>query len=190
MKRVEIHVVGTDFYVVLGKNLINSNCSVIAHQTNCLGIMGSGVAVAIKNTYPEVFTLYHDLCKQTNPLGTTQLVEVGPEGGKQRFIANVFGQYSIGREKQQTDYDALKRALTDLRTQMEEKNLNSVAFPVYMGAARGGGNWAFILAMIMEIFKCSGISIELDAYWGKDAQEHYEETVQILQRAHDLSVDP
>lgn len=35
----------------------------IAHQVNCRGKMGSGVALAIKQKYPEVYQKYSEACK-------------------------------------------------------------------------------------------------------------------------------
>lgn len=186
MNQESIFVNGIYFTVVLGKNLIDSDADVIAHQTNCLGIMGSGVAVAIKRKWPEVFREYRLYCHEEEPLGTTQLIKIS----ESQYVANVFGQYSIGREQRQTDYNALKTALQSLKNQMQTLNLKFVAFPVYMGAARGGGSWESILNMILEVFKFSGISIELDAYWGADAEDHFLETVRILADAKSLTEDP
>ena len=45
-------------------DLLKSNADVIVHQTNCLGIMGSGVAYQIKKKYPQVFQEYYKFCKE------------------------------------------------------------------------------------------------------------------------------
>lgn len=57
-------------------NLFDSNADIIAHQVNCQGIMGSGVARQIKKKYPEVFNMYEDMCMSNaskNLLGITQI---------------------------------------------------------------------------------------------------------------------
>ena len=39
-------------------NLLTAPQKCIAHQVNCQGVMGSGVAKAIKNEYPKVYKEY------------------------------------------------------------------------------------------------------------------------------------
>ena len=35
----------------------------LAHGTNCHGVMGSGVAKAVRNKFPEAYTEYKTLCE-------------------------------------------------------------------------------------------------------------------------------
>ena len=39
-------------------NLLDAQTDVIAHQVNCQGVMGSGVAKQIKEKWPDVFKQY------------------------------------------------------------------------------------------------------------------------------------
>jgi O-acetyl-ADP-ribose deacetylase (regulator of RNase III) len=39
-------------------NLLDAQTDVIAHQVNCQGVMGSGVAAEVKKRYPEAFNSY------------------------------------------------------------------------------------------------------------------------------------
>lgn len=41
---------------IVNGDLLQSNLSLIAHQTNCLGVMGAGIAKAIKNKWSIVYT--------------------------------------------------------------------------------------------------------------------------------------
>ena len=41
-------------------NLLESPVHIIAHQVNCLGIMGGGIALQIKNKWPKVFEEYKE----------------------------------------------------------------------------------------------------------------------------------
>ena len=41
-------------------NLFNTKANIICHQCNCQGIMGSGVALEVKNRYPKVYESYHN----------------------------------------------------------------------------------------------------------------------------------
>ena len=129
--------------------------NIIAHQVNCQGIMGGGLALQIKNKWPEVNRAYVELVDNWDELlGVCQIVRVGSSFG----IANLFGQYDIGGGCQ-TDYKALFKSLHSLREQMIIHELKSVAFPVKLGCGLAGGNWDIVSALIKKAFAGSGISI-------------------------------
>jgi O-acetyl-ADP-ribose deacetylase (regulator of RNase III) len=132
-------------------DLFTSKADVIAHQVNCQGVMGSGVALQIKNNSPHVYNEYKKLVDHVGPnacLGHSQLIQL-PDGA----IANLFGQFNYGRDKKQyTDYAALRHAMMDLKMQMMQKNLKTIAFPDMIGCGLAGGDRDVVLAMIQEIF--------------------------------------
>lgn len=43
---------------IVNRDIILANEQIIAHQVNCKGVMGSGVAKSIKTAYPEVYNEY------------------------------------------------------------------------------------------------------------------------------------
>ena len=47
-------------------DLLDSTAGIIAHQVNARGVMGSGVALAIKTKYPEVFKSYREFFETGN----------------------------------------------------------------------------------------------------------------------------
>ena len=49
-------------------DLLKTNVEVIIHQTNCKGVMGAGIALQIKNNYPEVFKYYVYFCKSVKKI--------------------------------------------------------------------------------------------------------------------------
>ena len=69
---------------------------IIGHGVNCQGVMGSGVALAIRNKFPKAYQEYLALCDATadkrNLLGTVQLVQITDE----LYVANMFTQFSFG----------------------------------------------------------------------------------------------
>lgn len=137
-------------------DILSSNATVICHQTNCLGVMGAGLALQIKNTYPRVFREYNDLCrkqtKQNDLLGKVQFVSVT----NQLLIANCFGQCLPGAN---TDYDALKQCLTFLRYTLP--TTYTIAFPYKMGCGIGGGDWNVVYSMITTIFEDYNGTVEI-----------------------------
>lgn len=133
-------------------DLLKSGEDIQAHQTNCLGIMGAGIAMHIKRMYPEVFASYKDLCeahkKERTLLGTCQIVKTNTAN---IHIANLFGQHGIGRGAVQTEEPALKEALQALKEEAQQKGL-SVGLPYQLGSGLAGGDWTAVKAMIEEVF--------------------------------------
>lgn len=134
---------------IINGNIFDCTENIIVHQTNCQGVMGHGIALQVKNRYPEVFKGYYHYCK-TNPgeqiLGTTLICEAND--GK--YIANLFGQLNFG-EGLQTDYDRFKVALQEVHDFAKEKQL-SVAIPYKIGCGLAHGDWNIVYDIICEVF--------------------------------------
>ena len=114
----------------------------IGHGTNCVGVMGAGVAKAIRAKYPEVFSQYKTLCDtnkddNTRLLGTVQAVE-----SKGKVILNLFTQLGFGHGIQ-VDYNAVRSCFQILNAKAEEMEITRIGFPK-IGAGLGGGDWETI----------------------------------------------
>ena len=130
-------------------DLLELTHTVKCHQVNCKGLMGHGIALQIKNKYPEVYNAYHHYCKTNLPsnlLGTSLICEAND--GK--YIANLFGQLNYG-EGLQTDYDRFKIALKEIHDFAKENNL-SVAIPYKIGCWLAHGDWNIVQDIINEVF--------------------------------------
>lgn len=142
-------------------NLLDAQTDVIAHQVNCQGVMGSGVAKYIREKWSNVFEEYKKYCDDIwshQVFGTCLLVSIDNE----QYVANLFGQSRYGKNgKRYTNYEALYKALESLVAQMVDVNKKSVAFPYKMSSDRGGADWNVVLAMIESIFKDTDITIEI-----------------------------
>lgn len=148
---------------VFNGNLLDSTADVIAHQVNCQGVMGSGVAKAIKDKYPRVYEQYrkaYDM--KIVGLGMCQVVKTNPNGEDNRLVANLFGQDQYGYGERQTNYEGIYVAIEKLAQYCKKNNLKSVAFPWKMSSDRGGADWMVICAMIEAAFKDMDIKVE---YW-------------------------
>ena len=144
-------------------NLLDAQTDVIAHQVNCKGVMGSGVAKQIKEKWPNVFKQYdyHVRMLDHNVLGDCQLVQIK----ENKFVANLFGQRYYGRENlRYTSYDGIYDALVKLQVYMNTRDCKSIAIPYKMSSDRGGADWNVILAMIESVFKNTDITIEIWKY--------------------------
>ena len=135
-------------------DILEAEEKIICHQTNCLGIMGAGLALQIARKYPEVDKKYRDFCieyGEWNFLGQTQLVNTHDD----KIIANCFGQQRPGFGKQ-TDYKALKTCLKAVEEFANQNNF-SVAIPYKIGCGLAGGDWNTVEKIIKGIFEMSPI---------------------------------
>ena len=141
-------------------DLLQSNLPLIAHQTNCLGVMGAGIAKTIKNKWSIVYTQYIDKCRHYNYskdlLGKCQVCVTEDEPIK--FVANLFGEYSFTEsvapfENRHTDYDALKKSLLHLKAICENTEITKIGIPYKLGCGLAGGDWdGVVYPMLQELF--------------------------------------
>ncbi|WP_336784065.1 macro domain-containing protein [Paenibacillus illinoisensis] len=122
-------------------NLLDAKENIIGHQVNCQGVMGSGVAKAIRAKYPVVYERYVNHCNAMSPqllLGDMQIIKLGVD----KYVANIYGQLTYGRDKNvlYTSYSALTESLIKLKHQAKRYEM-SVALPYGIGCGFGNGDW-------------------------------------------------
>lgn len=131
--------------------------TIIAHQVNCKGVMGSGVARTLREKYPEIFPVYHEYCIKygSHNLGDINIVKCH-DG---HIVVNIFGQEDYGYDqKVYTKASALKSGLLKLKDYSKINNL-SIAIPYKIGCGRGGGDWLEIMNFISENFQDVDLTI-------------------------------
>ena len=146
-------------------NILDSGADIICHQVNCQGAMNSGVAKAIRNKWPKVYTEYKAKCdyeeatvndlygRYESPidwseclLGDIQVVLVD----ENKAVINMFAQQYYGYDqKRYTSYDAFWYCLGRIKRIINPEK--TIAFPARIGCVRGGANWNVILKMIEEV---------------------------------------
>lgn len=128
---------------------------IICQQVNCMGVMGSGLAKQIRSKHPRVYDVYVEFIKKSekeiNNLGETLLVEVG----RGLYVANLFSQFSYGRNGLHTNYQKFEECLIRLKNTLDNytksKDL-SIYFPYKIGCGLGGGDWNIISRLIEKVF--------------------------------------
>lgn len=137
-------------------NILETDCNIICQSVNHKGVMGSGLALQIKNKYPSIVDGYKKYCYDFD------FVEIRRHGivywhpiGSQKYVANIFGQESYGHDdKLYTDYLSLENGMKTIRLQAEYRKW-SVAIPFKIGCGLGGGDWNFVLKLIETTFSFS-----------------------------------
>lgn len=117
----------------------------IGHQSNCFNTMGSGVALAVKNAFPEAYAADCTTIKgDKSKLGSMSCC-MTPKGP----IFNLYGQYRYGKDGDlYTDYEALSSAMERMAFVLLMAAHNEpVGFPK-IGCGTAGGNWEIVSALI------------------------------------------
>ena len=138
--------------IVKGDIFDVANRGIIGHQCNACYVMGAGIAKKIADMYPNVLEAY---INERPALGECQLVEVGND----LWIANLIGQANTGSGLQ-TDYEALRKAMSSLRLESEDLNL-PVYLPYGLGCVLAGGDW-IIVSRIIEAELPKAIIVRLN----------------------------
>lgn len=123
------------------------------HGVNIKGLMGSGIAVPIKQMYPENFDIYYNACK-SNTLKPGMVLPVKENG---RIILNIASQDKPGRHAR---LDWLSSGVNKARIFCEERGLDGLAIP-RIGAGIGGLEWGDVDNALHAIFDESPLELEI-----------------------------
>lgn len=118
----------------------------IVHGCNALGVMGSGVALAIREKWPHVYEDY--AAKRFLVLGEAYPVPVN----KNLVVWNAITQAHCGQGKQ-ISYDAMEECFARVNDVMGKatkfcKDVPQEIHIPLIGCALGGGKWPIVEAII------------------------------------------
>jgi O-acetyl-ADP-ribose deacetylase (regulator of RNase III) len=134
-------------------NLLHVKTGHIVHGCNAQGVMGSGVALGIKNTFPEAYTDYLTQHQEHGlTLGDAYLTVIS----EKLFVWNAITQNLYGQGPRQVSYDAIQECFAQVNSFIVAAESNAMNGPPaeihipMIGAARGGGNWEIIREIIEQ----------------------------------------
>lgn len=128
-------------------NLLEAPEGILLHGCNAKGVMGSGVAKAIRARHPIAYKIYHEKF-ETDGLFVGEVIYV--QINDHRWIANGITQANYGRSRKQfVDYDAINSVMINVNSFAREQGIKSVAMPL-IGAGLGGGSWKIISDIIED----------------------------------------
>lgn len=142
----------------INANLLEYPLDGIIHQANCFHTMGGGIALRIRNKWPEAYEA--DLQTEhgsKDKLGTFS-VAILPSNF---HIFNMYSQHTFGMGRQ-TNYDAVVRGLEAIREYAIANGLQKLGLPKYMGCRLGGGYWPVVRQIIAEVFENDGLNSPID----------------------------
>jgi O-acetyl-ADP-ribose deacetylase (regulator of RNase III) len=130
-------------------NLLDIKAGNIVHGCNAQGVMGCGVALAIRNMYPECYEDYRAIYEDEGLnlgwaypyLPSTDLV-----------IWNAITQEFCGHDQRYVSYDAIQTCFNEINCAILEADLDIVKeihIP-FIGAGLAKGRWPIISAIIED----------------------------------------
>lgn len=138
-------------------DVFTSELPAVAHGVNTHGVMGSGIAVAVKKNFPQTYQTYRNHCLS----GELQPGMVFPSYEEGKWVLNLASQDKPGANAR---IDWLEESLVKAATFCEAKNLQGFAAP-RIGAGIGGLEWEEVLATFEKTAeRFPGITIELWTY--------------------------
>lgn len=128
--------------------LLNKDIDYLLHVCNAKGVMGSGIALSIKNRIPAAYAAYKKCYQDTdgNILG-----EISSGG----FVVNLCAQADYGYDgKRYLNYEALATCLEAVSVCLKSHpSSTKIGVPYLMGCDRAGGDWSIVSAMLKHYLK-------------------------------------
>lgn len=134
---------------------------IIAHGVNCQGVMGSGVARALRDKWPAIYPPYQQLCARAETdvelLGRVQYVTPRRSDVS---IANCFTQVHYGRDgRRYADPEAIEKCLTQVA-----QSCNQLKLSLYMpkiGCGLGGLSWETEIEPMLQTISITYPDLEI-----------------------------
>lgn len=141
--------------VINNKNIFDTKCQTIVNTVNCVGVMGKGIALEMKNRYPDMFDKYKSFCDK-------KLIEIGKlwlyKNDDNKWILNFPTKIHW---KNNSEYEYIEKGMQKFVETYKEKNITSIAFPM-LGCSNGGLDKDTVLnIMVKHLIKCDNLIIEI-----------------------------
>ncbi|MFP4026005.1 MAG: macro domain-containing protein [Thiohalospira sp.] len=129
-------------------NILESKAEALVNTVNTVGVMGKGIALAFKNSFPQVF---HEYEKAVNNLeisvGKVQVVKTNMLSPK--YVIN-FPTKKHWRYPSKVQF--IEDGLNDLVDKIEKYNIKSIAIPP-LGCGNGNLEWTVIKSLLIKTIK-------------------------------------
>lgn len=138
-------------------SIFDADVDALVNPVNCVGVMGKGLALAFKRTFPTVFREYASACEAGEiVLGRVQLVETRVKSGP-KFVIN-FPTKNHWRGKSRLE--DVRTGVADLVKQTRAKNVRSIAIPA-LGCGLGGLEWKTVRGVLEKAFEHEDVRVLL-----------------------------
>lgn len=128
-------------------DVVSESGGILVHQVNCQRVAGAGLALQIRQRWPEWYEFYR---RCSNELGSVSVFLAEPAV----IVASLCAQQVYSRNTVQTDYVAFDKCLRTLQFHCEliEQDASAIYFPHGIGCGLAGGFWPSIHWLILRRF--------------------------------------
>src|SRR5690606_34950946 len=129
---------------------------------NTVGVMGKGIALQFKNSFPNNYKIYQEACKnKTFKTGEVLVVVEGDLMNRKTIINFPTKAHWKGNSK----YEYISSGLQALKDSIINNKIKSIAIPP-LGCGNGGLEWDNVKVMIEEALK--DLDCEIHIYTPND----------------------
>jgi O-acetyl-ADP-ribose deacetylase (regulator of RNase III) len=118
-------------------DIMKENTEALINTVNCVGVMGRGIALQFKNTFPENFKAYAVACKNEEVQPGRMFVFETGQLINPRYIINFPTKRHWRGKSRMEDIETGLKALVDT---IRRRNIRSIAIPP-LGSGLGGLDW-------------------------------------------------
>jgi O-acetyl-ADP-ribose deacetylase (regulator of RNase III) len=143
---------------LISGNIFHSEMQTIAITVNCVGVMGKGIALEMKNKSPEAYQKYRDLCSAGKMnMGESIVYDEDLESlnGKKLLFFPTKSHW-----KTPSKLFEIKSGLKYFAENHGTMGIESIAFPA-LGCGNGGLNWNDVKPAMYEYLEDLDIEIEI-----------------------------
>lgn len=129
-------------------NILNVKADALVNSVNLMGIMGKGIALAFKETFPENNKLYRKACETGEiDIGKIFVTETG-----QLFPKYIINFPTKKHWRHPSKYEWIEAGLRSLKDWLRKNHISSIAIPP-LGSGNGKLDWNRVKLMIKENLK-------------------------------------
>jgi O-acetyl-ADP-ribose deacetylase (regulator of RNase III) len=129
-------------------DLLTAQAEALVNTVNCVGIMGRGIALQMKNAFPDNFREYAAACRRHEVEPGRMFVHETGQLGNPRWIIN-FPTKRHWRGKSRIE--DIEAGLVALVAEVRARDIHSIALPP-LGCGLGGLDWADVRPLIERAF--------------------------------------
>ncbi len=140
-------------------NIFESEADALVNTVNTEGIMGKGIALQFKKTFPQNFRVYEKACKDKKfGIGDVLIVKDSSLISGDKWIIN-FPTKTTWRKP--SEYQYIEKGLTALIHKIKEYPIKSIAIPP-LGSGQGGLDWQKVKKILEN--KLEGLDYDFFIY--------------------------
>jgi O-acetyl-ADP-ribose deacetylase (regulator of RNase III) len=128
-------------------DLLRADVDAIVNAVNCVGVMGRGLALQVKQAHPANFRAYKAACDRGEVRPGRMFVFEAP-GSRPRWVINFPTKRHWRDESRIADIEA---GLGALVAEVRERRICSIAVPP-LGCGLGGLDWTQVKPLIIGVF--------------------------------------